>query len=64
VKYYSAQPYTEAERERDRDIAQRGQRIGFIRRKALKSGDRRHYEQAGTAESKSLDCRKMGEPAD
>jgi hypothetical protein len=52
-------PYSQAERDRDRESAARGQRTAFVRRQSLQSGQR--YDQSGTAESRAKDLRILGE---
>jgi len=59
TKFASALPYTEAERERDREIAERGQEVRLIRRRALKTSQR--YDLPGTPQTKRRDVRIMGE---
>jgi hypothetical protein len=55
-------PYSEAERERDREGERRELRIVGTRRRALISG--RHYDQPGTPESRARDLRVIGEAGD
>jgi len=52
-------PYTDAERERDREIAERGQEVQAIRRRVLKTSQR--YDQPGTPQTKRRGERIMGE---
>jgi hypothetical protein len=58
-KYASATPYTEAERERDRQVMERAQKTIHNRRKSLKSGQ--NYDIPGTKASKAKDARLLGE---
>jgi hypothetical protein len=58
-KYASAQPYTEAERERDRQAESRAFKIVHNRRKATPSGQ--NYNIPGDKASKAKAERIMGE---
>jgi hypothetical protein len=58
-KYASATPYTEAERERDRQVMERAQKTIHNRRKATPSGQ--NYDIPGTKASKAKDQRLLGE---
>ena len=58
-KYASAQPYTDAERERDDLIRQRGLQTIHNRRKATPSGQ--NYNVSGDKASKAKDLRVLGE---
>ena len=57
--YTSAQPYTEAERERDRQAKARVRETIHNRRKVLKSGQ--NYNIPGDKASKAKALRIMGE---
>jgi hypothetical protein len=59
MKYASAQPYTEAEREQDRLAMERAHRTIHNRRKATPSGQ--NYNIPGDKASKSKDERILGE---
>jgi hypothetical protein len=59
MKYASAQPYTDAERERDDKIRQRVQKTIHNRRKATPSGQ--NYNIPGDKASKAKAERIMGE---
>lgn len=59
MKYASAQPYTEAERQRDQQAMDRIVQIVHNRRKALKSGQ--NYNIPGDKASKAKDLRILGE---
>jgi hypothetical protein len=59
MKYISAQPYTEAERERDDLVKRKAQRVFHTRRKATPSGQ--NYNVSGTKSSKARDDRVLGE---
>lgn len=59
MKYASAQPYTEAERERDDQARQRGLEIIHNRRKATPSGQ--NYNIPGDKASKDKALRILGE---
>jgi hypothetical protein len=58
-RYASAQPYTDAERERDDQARQRGLETIHNRRKATPSGQ--NYNISGTKASKARDSRLLGE---
>jgi hypothetical protein len=59
TRYASAQPYTDAERERDRQVMERAQRAIHTRRKATPSGQ--NYNIPGNKASKAKDERTVGE---
>jgi hypothetical protein len=59
MKYASAQPYTEAEREQDRLAMELTQRTIHNRRKATPSGQ--NYNVPGDKSSKARDLRLLGE---
>jgi hypothetical protein len=59
MKYASAQPYTDAERERDDQIRQRGLETIHNRRKATPSGQ--NYNIPGDKVSKAKSQRILGE---
>jgi hypothetical protein len=59
MKYASAQPYTDAEREQDRLAMEHAQRTIHNRRKATPSGQ--NYNIPGDKSSKARDLRLLGE---
>lgn len=59
MKYASAQPYTESEREADRARRRRLLNLGVERRKATPSGQ--NYNIPGDKASKAKDQRILGE---
>lgn len=59
MKYVSAQPYTDAERERDDQARQRGLETIHNRRKSTPSGQ--NYNVPGNKVSKAKDQRTVGE---
>jgi hypothetical protein len=59
MKYASAMPYTEAEREADREANARVRETIHNRRKSLKTGQ--NYDVPGNKASKSRDQRILGE---
>ena len=59
TRYASATPYTESERERDREAKTWARETIHNRRKSLKSGQ--NYDIPGNKASKSKDQRILGE---
>jgi hypothetical protein len=59
MKYASALPYTDAERDRDEALRHKAQEIVHTRRKVLKS--KQKYDVPGDKSSKARDLRLLGE---